>query len=85
MLESTLLATVAAVVREGSFERAARTLPVRIDDEAEPLPGFRHTFSHYHLDVQPLRWRVRAIEGVGERKLSQYGETFVAAIAEFGG
>jgi ATP-dependent DNA helicase RecQ len=28
---------------------------------------------------------MRAIEGVGERKLSQYGETFVAAIAEFGG
>jgi len=47
-------------------ERAARALPARIDDEAEALPGFRHTFSHYHLDVQPLRWRARAIEGVGE-------------------
>ncbi len=51
---------------DADVERAARTLPVRIDDEAEPLPGFRHTFSHYHLDVQPLRWRARAIEGIGE-------------------
>jgi A/G-specific adenine glycosylase len=51
---------------DADAERAARALPARIDDEAEPLPGFRHTFSHYHLDVQPLRWRARAIEGVGE-------------------
>ncbi len=28
MLETALLATVAAVVREGSFERAARTLHI---------------------------------------------------------
>lgn len=28
---------------------------------------------------------MRAIEGVGERKLTQYGETFIAAIAGFGG
>ncbi len=51
---------------DADAERAARALPARIDDEAEALPGFRHTFSHYHLDVQPLRWRARAIEGVAE-------------------
>jgi A/G-specific adenine glycosylase len=51
---------------ESDTERAVAALPARVEGASERLPGFRHTFSHYHLDVQPLRWRVRAIEGVGE-------------------
>mgnify|MGYP005750897323 CR=1 FL=1 len=51
---------------ECDVELAARALPARLTGEAEVLPGFRHTFSHYHLDVQPLRWQARAIEGVSE-------------------
>ncbi|SDE10075.1 A/G-specific adenine glycosylase [Aquimonas voraii] len=51
---------------DADAEHAACALPARLEGQAEPLPGFRHTFSHYHLDVQPLRWRARAIEGVGE-------------------
>lgn len=32
-------------------------LPVHAASAPSALPGFRHTFSHYHLDVQPLLWR----------------------------
>lgn len=32
-------------------------LPVHGASVPAALPGFRHTFSHYHLDVQPLLWR----------------------------
>lgn len=28
--------------------------------EVEILPGFRHTFSHYHLDITPVAFRVNA-------------------------
>jgi A/G-specific adenine glycosylase len=51
---------------DADIEAAAAALPARLDGAPEALPGFRHTFSHYHLDVQPLRWRARAIERVGE-------------------
>ena len=27
--------------------------------ELEPLPGLRHTFSHFHLDIQPVRMRLK--------------------------
>ena len=27
-------------------------------DHTEPLPSFRHTFSHYHLDITPVRVRL---------------------------
>lgn len=47
-------------------DHAAAALPARLDSEAQRLPGFRHTFSHYHLDVQPLRWRARPIDSVRE-------------------
>ena len=30
------------------------------------LPAFRHTFSHFHLDIQPLHLRVRAARAVAE-------------------
>jgi len=43
------------------------TLRVRIKSDAQALPGFRHTFSHYHLDISPLFWRgVQALDGVSE-------------------
>jgi A/G-specific adenine glycosylase len=35
--------------------------------ERQPLAGFRHTFSHYHLDIQPWLLNVtRKPAGVGE-------------------
>ncbi|WP_111494490.1 A/G-specific adenine glycosylase [Marinobacter bohaiensis] len=37
-------------------EVAERELGVRCGD-AEPLEGFRHTFSHYHLHIHPVRLR----------------------------
>ena len=30
------------------------------------LPAFRHTFSHYHLDVTPLLFATANIEGIGD-------------------
>ncbi|MBE5313790.1 MAG: A/G-specific adenine glycosylase [Xanthomonadales bacterium] len=67
-------------------ELAAHALPARLDGPAEALSGFRHTFSHYHLDVQPLRWRARAIEGVGEisNKSPQRGWFSAAEFASLG-
>lgn len=42
-------------------------LPVQRTSAPAALPGFRHTFSHYHLDVQPLLWRgVEASNSVAE-------------------
>jgi A/G-specific adenine glycosylase len=32
-------------------------------DAVEILPGFRHTFSHYHLDITPVAFRVGAPVG----------------------
>lgn len=52
--------------QDTDVDAAAAALPARLDGAPESLPGFRHTFSHYHLDVQPLRWRARAIERIGE-------------------
>lgn len=51
---------------DADAEHAACTLPARLEGQGEALSRFRHTFSHYHLDVQPLRWRARAIEGIAE-------------------
>jgi A/G-specific adenine glycosylase len=33
----------------------------------KPLPAFRHTFSHFHLDITPLPVRVTAAAGVADR------------------
>jgi len=36
-------------------------------DGVEILPGFRHTFSHYHLDITPVVFRINSPRGgVGE-------------------
>lgn len=35
------------------------SLGVQPDGAPEHLPGFRHTFSHFHLDITPVRMRVR--------------------------
>jgi A/G-specific adenine glycosylase len=52
---------------ETSLETALAGLPAKLDCQAEALAPFRHTFSHYHLDVQPLRWRKAvAATAVGE-------------------
>lgn len=37
------------------------------------LASFRHTFSHYHLDIQPLSFRLtRTLAAIGERKSHWY-------------
>ena len=52
---------------ETSLETALAGLPAKLECQAEALAPFRHTFSHYHLDVQPLRWRKAvAASAVGE-------------------
>lgn len=46
---------------------ALQRLPVRATAAPFALPGFRHTFSHYHLDVLPLLWRcVEHADSIGE-------------------
>tara|TARA_R110002126_G_scaffold155308_1_gene302351 strand:+ start:209 stop:1267 length:1059 start_codon:yes stop_codon:yes gene_type:complete len=35
-------------------------------ESREPLPALRHTFSHFHLDIQPFLLRVAAGTGVAE-------------------
>ncbi|MGM0563063.1 MAG: A/G-specific adenine glycosylase [Pseudomonadota bacterium] len=48
-----------------------------LDRKPEPLPAFRHTFSHYHLDIEPL-WLAavgpdnRVAEPSAERPLQWY-------------
>jgi A/G-specific adenine glycosylase len=32
--------------------------------EVEAAPGFRHTFTHFHLDIAPLRIRLGDVDGV---------------------
>lgn len=32
----------------------------------QPMPGFRHSFTHYHLDIQPQRLRLAAVKSVSE-------------------
>ncbi|TPE54372.1 A/G-specific adenine glycosylase [Maribrevibacterium harenarium] len=41
--------------------------PVSIDS-VTPLPQFRHTFSHYHLEIRPQRLEVQANDTIGEDK-----------------
>ena len=35
-------------------------------EHSEPLPALRHTFSHFHLDIQPVLLRVHMSAGVAE-------------------
>ncbi|MCH8499887.1 MAG: A/G-specific adenine glycosylase [Marinobacter sp.] len=37
-------------------------------DAPEHLPGFRHTFSHYHLDIQPVRLSLTGYTHVQEHQ-----------------
>jgi A/G-specific adenine glycosylase len=34
--------------------------------DVEAAPGFRHTFTHFHLDIAPLRIRLGAVDGVAD-------------------
>ncbi|WP_148864121.1 A/G-specific adenine glycosylase [Marinobacter fonticola] len=45
-----------AVTLDELPEVAERQLGIACED-AEPLSGFRHTFSHYHLHIHPVRLR----------------------------
>jgi len=42
---------------DASIEQVLSSLTAERPGPAETLPSFRHTFSHYHLDIQPLRFR----------------------------
>ena len=48
---------------EAGDEQTARDtlaqLGLEPEDQGERLPGFRHTFSHFHLDIEPLEIRVQ--------------------------
>ncbi|MGI9250363.1 MAG: A/G-specific adenine glycosylase [Pseudohongiellaceae bacterium] len=48
------------------------TLPIqanrKISTKSPALPPMRHTFSHYHLDIQPLRLQASATPEVAESK-----------------
>ncbi|CUX96888.1 A/G-specific adenine glycosylase [Candidatus Doolittlea endobia] len=42
-----------------SFWLAQRGLP---DRHYEPMPSFRHTYSHFHLNIMPMRQKVSTIQ-----------------------
>jgi A/G-specific adenine glycosylase len=44
-------------VEDAELKRTLSDLRIQVQGQAEALPGLRHTFSHYHLDISPLRWR----------------------------
>lgn len=54
---------------DADLASALAALRVQVDGDAQALPGFRHTFSHYHLDISPLRWRgVQMRDGTAEAR-----------------
>ena len=57
----------------GEEPQALQALGLRKDASRQALPGFRHTFSHYHLDVTP--WLVqpaRRMRAVAEPQRAWY-------------
>ena len=43
------------------FDEALAQRALSTSDTPQPLPGFRHTFSHFHLDITPLEVRVHTV------------------------
>lgn len=39
------------------------------DGKTEPLPAFRHTFSHFHLDITPVLVQTRQITAIADSNL----------------
>jgi len=42
---------------------------IKISDPAR-LPEFRHTFSHFHLQITPIKSKLKGFTGIHETKLS---------------
>lgn len=49
--------------------------------DSQPLPGFRHTFSHFHLDLTPSLCRVEPMAAVMESSLEWLSLTDVTTAA----
>jgi A/G-specific adenine glycosylase len=66
---------------DADLASALAALRVRVDGDAQALPGFRHTFSHYHLDISPLRWRgARRLDGIAEADRDWFSAEQLAAL-----
>ena len=56
------------------------TLPETDTPQGTPLPAFRHTFTHFHLDIVPWLWHSDAVEASPEGRWWPLGEALAAGI-----
>ncbi|MDF0532784.1 A/G-specific adenine glycosylase [Shewanella sp. A32] len=59
---------------KAALQQAVTTLGYA-PDQLEELPGFRHTFSHFHLDAQPLLLTLQSDADTIAAKLQQTAES----------